>query len=201
MAAHAGEAAAVAEGTADFWHGLSRMGIFEARRVMIGGLQVRPLGIVALGAAEGRVDLVVAYQAIGHLRHVGVADMIGSVDSTMARKTGIGGIQMRPNIIYIGQVGLFIDGRGNYRCDVAQLQMLGMAEMGDWRRSRPADGPALMARLADGRGGQQIILRRSAGGYGGVAIHALLLQLQVQLMGKLLAEKRAGQKARQTERS
>lgn len=76
--------------------------ILEAVIVMIGRLQTGPLGIVTLCATERRIDLVVADQAVGHLRHIGIADPLRRIDPPMTRETGVGGIQMRADIVRIG---------------------------------------------------------------------------------------------------
>src|ERR1041385_2725407 len=59
-----------------------------------------------------------------------------------------------------------------------------MAEMCELSGTGGADRPALMARFAHCSIGQEVVRNRRACGCGRVAIGALLLQLQVQLMRK-----------------
>jgi hypothetical protein len=90
-------------------------------------------------AAIRQIDLVVAHQAIRHLRHVGRAHRIRILQPPMARHTRIRRIQQRPDLRAIApQIRALIDGRGNRRCNVAELQMLGVAEFLErrWRRGR-----------------------------------------------------------------
>ena len=58
--------------------------------MVIRRLEVRPLGIVTFCTTERRFDLVVTHQAVGHLRHVDLADTLRRVDPPMAREAGIG---------------------------------------------------------------------------------------------------------------
>jgi hypothetical protein len=74
----------------------------EIRRVVIRGLEIRPLGVMTFCTTERRVDLVVAHKTIRHLRHVGVRHMIRRIDSPMACQAGVRGIEMGPNVVGIG---------------------------------------------------------------------------------------------------
>ena len=76
MAAHAGEGAPVTECASLFDDRFGGMDILEVRRMVVRRLEIRPFRIVALRTGERGVDLVVADQAVGHLRYVGVSDML-----------------------------------------------------------------------------------------------------------------------------
>jgi hypothetical protein len=69
----------------------------EEIRSMIRGLQIRPF-IVALHAAEGRIDLVMANEAIRHSWKCRGGNLIRVVESTMAGSTGDSRGQMAANI-------------------------------------------------------------------------------------------------------
>jgi hypothetical protein len=102
-----------------------------------GRLQLR-IFRMAKRAAIRQIDLVVAHQAIRHLRH-GCGHRIGIFKSPMARHARIRRIQQRPDFSAIApQIRAFIDRRGNRRCNIAQLQMLGVAKFLErwWRRGR-----------------------------------------------------------------
>ena len=63
--------------------------VAQETRQMARRLELGVLG-VALLAAEGIVDFVVAYQTIGHLRHGGRRDPVGLLQPAM---TGLAGIR------------------------------------------------------------------------------------------------------------
>jgi hypothetical protein len=88
---------------------------------VIGGLKIRPLGIMTFRAAEGRIYLVVTHKAVGHLRHVGVGHAIRGIDPPVARRAGVRCIKMTTNVTRVRQVCLFINGRCDYRRDISQL--------------------------------------------------------------------------------
>jgi hypothetical protein len=163
---------------------LARVLILEIRLVVIRRLQSRPLWVMALGAAERRFDLVVAHQAIGHPRHIGVADMVRRVDSAMARQTRVRRAKLGTNRSPIRYVGLLLDRRSDCRRNISQRQMLRVAEVSE--RSRPwrTDRPAVVTRFAHRGIRQQVVRYRRAGRNRGMAIRALLLQLQMQFMGE-----------------
>ena len=79
---------------------------------MAGRFQVGALGVAEFATVR-RIDLAVAHQAIGHLRHVGVGYMIRRIDSPMARQAGVRGIEITPNVVRIRQICLVVD----RRCD------------------------------------------------------------------------------------
>src|SRR5262245_16621814 len=95
---------------------------------VVGGLEVG-LGIVALLATEWVIDLVVAHQTIGHLRHASTIDGVGLVQSTVAGLADNFRIELCTNVAHRLQVVLLIDRRGDDRRDVPHLQMLCVAEM------------------------------------------------------------------------
>jgi len=66
----------VAQCTPLFHDSFRGMRIVEILRMMIGRLEIRPFGIMTFCTTEGWVDLAVAYETIGHLRHVGGCRMI-----------------------------------------------------------------------------------------------------------------------------
>jgi len=92
---------------------LGRMLVVKIRVVVIGRREPRPFGVVALRATKWRIDLVMADQTVGHQRHVGIADTLRRIDSTMTRKALIRRLQMRTDIIRIAEVSLVIDRAGN----------------------------------------------------------------------------------------
>ena len=113
----------------------------------------------------------------------------------MARQAGVRRIEMSPDVTRIRQVRFLVDRPGDYRRDIPQPQMLHVAEVGKWRSAGCPDRPARMTRLAIGSGRQQVLSRRRTRSGSGVTIGALLLELQVQLMRKLLTRKRADKEA------
>ena len=52
-----------------------------------------------------------------------------------------------------------VDRPCDYRCDIAQPQMLRVAEVREWRSARCTDHPALVARFTCRGDRQQILLR------------------------------------------
>ena len=173
------------------------MRIVEIRCTMIRRLEIRPLGIMAFCTTERRVDLVVAHKTVGHLRHVGVRHVIRRINSPMACQAGVRRIKMSPNVTRIGQVCFLVDRPCDYRCDIPQPQMLRVAEMRDWRGAGCTNLPALVARFACRSQRQQVLLRRCARSGDHVAIGTLPLELQVQLMRKLLTRKRTAKQRQQ----
>ena len=75
--------------------------------------------------------------------------------------------------------------------------MLRVAEVSDRRNARRPDRPAFVALLAIRGHRQQVLLRRRARSGSGVAIGTLPLELQMQLMGKLLTRKRTRKQRQQ----
>ena len=66
---------------------LIRVGVQETRNVARGP-QLRILGMTELAAIR-KIDLVMAHQAIRHLRHICPAHSIGLFQPAMARHAGI----------------------------------------------------------------------------------------------------------------
>ena len=195
MTAHASEGTTVAQRASLLHDRFGGVSVVEIGRMVIRRLEIRPLGIMTLCTTERRVDLVVAHQTVGHLRHVGVGHMLRGIDSPMARQAGVRRIEMSPDVTRIRQVRFLVDRPGDYRRDIPQPQMLHVAEVGKWRSAGCPDRPARMTRLAIGSGRQQVLSRRRTRSGSGVTIGALLLELQVQLMRKLLTRKRADKEA------
>jgi hypothetical protein len=71
-------------------------------------------GAVALLATERQLDLAVANQTIGHLRQVGAAHGVGSVNAAMAGEAGVGAVQLGAPVARLGKVLAAIDGLGDY---------------------------------------------------------------------------------------
>jgi len=108
---------------------------------------------VAILATKGQIDLVVTHQAVGHLRHSRAADRFGGLNSSMARKTGVGGVQVPADVIRGRKVLAAIDGSGNDRRDVPEFQMFFVAKMSDH---------TLVARLASRSWWEIIVLHPRA---------------------------------------
>ena len=85
----ASEGTPVAQRATHFYNRFGGMRVVEIRRVVIRRLQIGPLGIMTFCTTERRVDLVVAHQTVGHLRHVGVGHTIRCIDPPMARQAGV----------------------------------------------------------------------------------------------------------------
>ena len=148
-----------------------------------GGLEVIVLG-VALFATERIVDLVVADDAVRHLRHVEGGNLVALRQSAMAGVAGVLRIEVPADVARGLQIGLLIDGGRNHRSDVAHLEMLLVAEMshpgGRWSRDLHrgvATGADLLIR-------KQVVGRLRARAHFGVTRHAFHLQFDVKLMGK-----------------
>jgi len=113
MATQAAELAPVAHRTGGFVEVQlpGRVVVEEARNV--GGRFQRGIFGVALFAAEGCVDLGVADQAVGHLRHIRRAHLIRLLHPAMAGLAGISGVQVGPDVLGRLEVSFPVDGRGD----------------------------------------------------------------------------------------
>ena len=78
---------------------------------------------VAKSATVGRIDLVVAHQAIRHLRHIGLTDFGGFGQASMTGLTDVVGVQKASSVTRRRQVGAAVDGIGDHGSDISQLQM------------------------------------------------------------------------------
>ena len=75
------------------------------------------------------IYLVVAHQAVRHLRHVGCADGIRFFQPSVACGACIAGVQERPDLLAVmSEVSLLVDGRCDHRRDISELQMFLVAE-------------------------------------------------------------------------
>ena len=84
-----------------------------------------------------RINLVVANQAIGHLRHVSLTHRIRLLKPAMTSQARIRGIQQRPDLAAITpKISPLIDSRGYHRPNVAELQVLSVTEFLKRRRNR-----------------------------------------------------------------
>ena len=109
-----------------------------------------------------------------------MTDGLGGLNSSMAGKTGIGGVQMLPDFIETRKVLAAIDGSGNDRRDVSELQMFFVAEVSDQRLRRRRDWNILVARLAGRRRREIIVVHPSAVFHPRVALGACEFELEVQ---------------------
>lgn len=86
-------------------------------------LKIRVLR-VAESATIGRVNLVVAHKAIGHLRQRAPLGTIRDVQPAMTGRARIAGIKLCPHSLSsLRQIGLVIDCRRNHRRDITQFEM------------------------------------------------------------------------------
>jgi len=80
-------------------------------------------------AAIGQIDLIVADQAIRHARHIVAADGVRLIEPSMARRAEICGVQQRADFrAVLAEIGSLVDSRRDYGRDVAELEVLGVAE-------------------------------------------------------------------------
>src|SRR5437762_8863795 len=95
---------------------------------MIGGPQ---LGVWAVAAftTERQLDFVVTNQAIRHLRQVRAANRIRCFDAAVARQARVRSVQMPAYIACWRKILAAVDGLGDDGRDVAELQVLFVAEV------------------------------------------------------------------------
>ena len=156
---------------------------FQKLRWMICRPEFRS-GAVALLAAEGQLDLVVAYQAVGHLRKIRAAHRFGCVNAPMTGEARIGAVQVLANVAGRRKILNAIDRLCNHWRDVSKLQMLFMAEMREQRLGRLGNRDALMARPANSRRGQIVVFHARAMCDRCVTTGAIRFQLQMHAMRK-----------------
>lgn len=70
---------------------------FQERRRMICRPELRS-GAVALLAAKGQLDLVMAHQAVSHLRKIGAVHGVRRLDASMTREARIRAVQVLANV-------------------------------------------------------------------------------------------------------
>src|ERR1035438_6535352 len=101
---------------------------------MIHRLQRGALFVAEL-ATERRIDLVVADQAIGHLREVGFGERRRLLHAAMAGAAGIAAVEMAAYVAGRRKISFRIDCGADYRSDVAERQVLLVIEACEQRRS------------------------------------------------------------------
>src|ERR1039457_2293744 len=89
---------------------------------MIRRLQLRSFDM-AERAANRRVDLVVANEAVGHREESRFRRPLRILDAVVAGQTWVARVETAPQIAGWRQVCPFVDRRGDDRRDVAQLQV------------------------------------------------------------------------------
>ena len=95
-------------------------------------------------ATERSVDLVMADQAIGHLREVRFCQRRRLLHAAMAGSAGVRAIEVAPDIARRRKIRLRIDGRANHRRDISQCDVLLMIEARQESRPRLTDARFLM---------------------------------------------------------
>jgi hypothetical protein len=154
---------------------------FEKFRRVIGGPQFCA-GAMALLTTEGQLDLVVAHQAIGHLRHLGARDGFGCFSPSVAGQARVGAVEMLSNVAGRREVLAGVDGLRNDRRNIAELQVPFVAEIHKQRLRRCGDVGARVAGFAGRRGRQIVVLDLRALRNCRVTACTIRLQLQMQLM-------------------
>src|SRR5690242_12984852 len=91
---------------------------------------------MAVFATPRNYNLCVADEAISHLRHRRRRDLLGLLQATVTGLARILGIEVSPNVPGWLEVNALIDGPGQYRRQIADLQMHRMAEMHHRNRQR-----------------------------------------------------------------
>jgi hypothetical protein len=175
VAAQAGELGSVAGGAG----GAIKVQLSEAAgmavqevggMVLWAGLEDRGM---AIGATEGSVDLVVAHEAVFHVREVLLGGRGGGLfQAAMAGLAGVlsGGemVAKLGNINFIGRAKVFavVDGGTNQRGEIGELQVEGMVEVLEdltLALGTEADGILLggMAGEALDAGGECLLMREA----------------------------------------
>jgi hypothetical protein len=113
-------------------------------------------------ATEGIIDLVVANQAVGHLRHSRRGDMAGLFQPAVACLAGISGIQVTPNVPGRLEIRFLIDRSSDQWSRVAHLQMLRVTEPGYPRGWRSRDFRLLVTLEAHGLSRKKIVFHLCA---------------------------------------
>ena len=117
---------------------------------MIGGPQLGA-GAMTAFTTERQLDFAMTNQAVGHLRHVRPAHRIRCLDAAVARQTRVGSVQMPANVAGWRKILAAVDGLGDDGRDVAELQVLFVAEMREPRLRRRGNRCVLVAWLAHRR--------------------------------------------------
>jgi hypothetical protein len=108
----------------------------QKTRYMTRRFQLRALRMTERATIR-RIDLVVAHQAIRHLRHVGLTYRIRFLKPPMTTHARIARIQQRPNLSPIPpKIRALIDSPSDHRRNVSQLQMFSVTEFLERRSLR-----------------------------------------------------------------
>ncbi len=87
-------------------------------------------------ATVGRIDLIVAHQAIGHARHRCFRYGIRFVEPAMTGRARIRATQVRPLVAQRGKERFGIDRSRQQRRDIPESQVLDVTEVRDRRAGR-----------------------------------------------------------------
>ena len=116
----------------------------EEIRGVAGGRQLRLLRVAEL-TTIWRIELVVADQAVRHLRQRAALRPVGCFQAAMAALAGVVRVQLRAQVRgRRRQIRLLIDSRGDQRRHISQLQMQLMIEAREAGCRRGGDRRRLM---------------------------------------------------------
>lgn len=157
---------------------------------MAGGRQLGALCMAEL-ATVWRIDLVVANQAIRHLRQPAPIRPVGSLQPAVASLAGILRIECGPQLgPSRAQVSLLIDRGGNHRRQIAHLHMQLMIEPRETRRHRRSNLRRLVTLETDSLRRQQIVIQPRTVGSRRMANGATQLRRQMDPVRKRLGRLR-----------
>ena len=177
VAAHTGECPAMTHRTRAFIQVQLAGGmVVQKMGGVVGGLEGGGFG-VTIRATEGRIDLGVADQAIGHLWKGSASDGVGFLQTAMAGFAGIPGVEHGADGAGGLEVIAVIDSGCEERRHAAHAQMEGVAEFVHRAPAQAASG--LMTAGAQGGRREEIVLRAGALLRGGMAGDALELQREM----------------------
>src|SRR5258708_4899513 len=100
-------------------------------------------------ATERWVDLVMADQAVRHLREIGFGGSARFLHAAVTGRAGVGAVQMAPDVAWRRQIRFRIDRAADNRGDIAEREMLLVIEAREYRGPRRVDGCVLVAARAD----------------------------------------------------
>ena len=182
VAAQAGESLSVATGAPKL------LALARVRIKKIGRVERRLQCLIVpmtRFATERRIDLVVAHQAIGHLRKVRLLrNRSGSLYAAMARRARIGRVQMGSPLGPVTKIRLALNRRGNQRRNVSKLRVKRMIELHQSHRPRLFDDRFMTGEARFFRR-QQIVFQLVAAGSLGMTGDTLRFQLRVQCMREI----------------
>jgi hypothetical protein len=130
MTAQASKLAAVAHSTGRpiEFHFSAAVVIEKSGHVMAGGPEV-DAGVVALLATEGRLDLVVTDEAVGHDGECRLRYGIRPFEAAMASRAGVLCVEVCKDVAGIREVGFGLDCGSDHRRNIAQSKMKLMVEL------------------------------------------------------------------------